>query len=205
MGGTEKRKSAGKKAGKSDQSINANTANKARCSTQVTETLMKVPPSAVITEKLNDCLIQDADPDEFMLAEEEFPCLPETPCKSPALKQRRIADRDTTVILSQISEISRLVQNRSDALEKLVEKNSRVITEMKEEVSENTKQITGLKETIEFICTDINALKEKVTEAKTQLIQADKCVKEQERCLTLLQVESENSWASRERRRRCSS
>lgn len=59
MGGSEKRKSAGKKGGKSNQSVNANTANKASCSTQVTETLMKIPPSVVITENLHDYIIQE--------------------------------------------------------------------------------------------------------------------------------------------------
>ncbi len=142
MGGSEKRKSAGKKAGKSEPTIHASLASKNSSSSQATETSAEVASSDLIADNLHDYLKQGNDPDEFMLAEEEFPCLPETPCKSPAPKQCRIVDKDTTVILSQISDLSRLVQNRSDTLEKLVERNSQVINEMKTEVSVNTKQIT---------------------------------------------------------------
>ncbi len=146
MGGSEKRKSAGKKAGKSEPTVHANLASKNSSSSQATETSVKVSSSDLIADNLHDYLKQGNDPEEFMLVEEEFPCLPETPCKSPAPKQRRIVDKDTSVILSQISDLSRLVQDRSDTLEKLVERNSQGINEMKTEVSVNTKQITELKE-----------------------------------------------------------
>ncbi len=170
---------------------------------QATETAVKVSSTDLIADNLHDYLKQGNDPEEFMLAEEEFPCLPETPCKSPAPKQRRVVDKDTSVILSQISDLSRLVQDRSDTLEKLVERNSQVIHEIKTEVSVNTKQITELKETIEFICADINAM-------KPRLKQAEKCAEEHERRLTVAgglfpQMEFKNSGDSREKWRRCSS
>lgn len=94
---------------------------------QATESAIKVSSSDLIEDNLHDYFKQGNDTEEFMLVEEEFPCLPETPCKSPAPKQRKIVDKDTSVILSQISDLSRLVKDRSDTLEKLVERNSQVI------------------------------------------------------------------------------
>ncbi|KAI2646250.1 Myosin-8 [Labeo rohita] len=170
-------------------------------SSQWTETSVKVSMSDLTTENFHDYLRQDNEPKEFTLAEEGFPCLSETPCKSPAPKQRRIVDKDTTVILSHISDLSRLVRNRSDALEKLVERNSRVINEIKEEVCVNRKQITELKETIEYICADVTAM-------KTRLKQAEKeCRGARETSIIagglFPQMEFKNSGASREKWRRC--
>lgn len=179
MGGSDKRKSAGKKAGKSEPTAHANLAKNSSC-LQATDSSVKISSNDLIEDNLHDYLKQGNDPDDIMLAEEEFPCLPETPCESPAPKQRRIVDKDTSVILSQISDLSRLVQVRSDTLEKLVEKNSQVINEMKAEVSVNTKQISELKETIEFICADVNAM-------KPRLKQAEKSAEDHEKRLTLLE------------------
>lgn len=180
MGGSEKRKSSGKKAGKSEPTVHANMASKNSSSLQAPESAIKVSSSDSMEDNLHDYFKQGNDPEEFMLVEEEFSCLPETPCKSPAPKQHKIVDKDTSVILSQISDLSRLVKDRSDTLEKLVERNSQAINEMKTEVSGNTKQITELKETIEFICADVNAM-------KPRLKQAEKCADEHERRLTLLE------------------
>ncbi len=76
MGGSEKRKSAGKKAGKSEPTVHANSASKNSSSSQATETAIKVASSDLIADNLHDYLKQGNDPDEFMLVEEEFPCLP---------------------------------------------------------------------------------------------------------------------------------
>lgn len=180
MGGSEKRKSAGKKAGKTEKTAHANLANQ-NSSSPTAETLDKIPSNALITDNLHDYLQQNINSEELMLAAEvELPSLPETPCESPAPKQRRCVEKDTTIILSQISDLSRLVQNRSDTLEKLVEKNSQIVNEIKSEVGVNTKQIAELKETIEFICTDVNAM-------KVGLKKAERCIEEQERRLTLLE------------------
>lgn len=69
MGGSEKRKSSGKKAGKSDQSVNTYTANKTSSSMHMAESLMEVPSSDLSTHNLHDYRKQDTDPDKFMLAE----------------------------------------------------------------------------------------------------------------------------------------
>lgn len=84
MGGSEKRKTSGKKAGKTEQTVHANMASKISSISQAAEISVKLSSSDLITDNLHDSLKQDKDPEEFMLAEEEFPCLPETPCKSPS-------------------------------------------------------------------------------------------------------------------------
>lgn len=78
MGDSEKRKSAGKKAGKSEPTVHANLASKISSSSQATETSVKVSSSDLIADNWHDYLKQGNDPEEFMLEEEEFPCLHET-------------------------------------------------------------------------------------------------------------------------------
>lgn len=116
----------------------------------------------LMMDNMHDYLNQDTDSTEFMLCEEEFPCLPETPCKSPAIKQRKTESADTTAILSQLGELSRLINNRSDALEKMVGENSRVIASMKETITENTRQISGVKDVIDFMSAEVKDLKTKI-------------------------------------------
>ncbi|KAI2646720.1 Anaphase spindle elongation protein 1 [Labeo rohita] len=97
-----------------------------------------------------------------MLLEEIIPPLPDTPCNSPAGKLRTTDKVDAASISTQLSELSELVKNRSDGLEKLIGENLRMIKDMKEEIGRNTAQISGVMETIEFICSEVKDLKERV-------------------------------------------
>ncbi|ROI25341.1 hypothetical protein DPX16_22726 [Anabarilius grahami] len=130
----------------------------------LTKLLMKQakPEKELLMENMHYYMYQDTDSAEFMLCEEEFPCLSETPCKSPAIKQRKTESADTTAILSQLGELLRLINNRSDALEKMVGENSRVIASMKESINENTRQISGVKDVIDFMSAEVKDLKVKV-------------------------------------------
>ncbi|CAM4557701.1 unnamed protein product [Leuciscus chuanchicus] len=105
MGKSEKRKS------KNGPQAAANASKSVNEACQVRQQLQM--------DNMHDYLTHDIDSAEFMLCEEEFPCLPETPSKPPAIKQRKTESADTTAILSQIGELSRLINNRSDALEKM--------------------------------------------------------------------------------------
>lgn len=111
-------------------------------------------------KNMHDYLNQD-DSEEIILYEEEFPPLPETPCKSPAIKQRKTEGTDMNAVLSQLGELSRLINNRSDALEKMIGENARVIASMKESINENTRQISGLKDVIDFTSAEVKDLKVK--------------------------------------------
>ncbi len=130
-----------------------------------------------LAENMHDYLSQDTESVEFGMCEEEFPCLlpslPETPCKSPAAKQRKTEGGDTSAILSQLGELSRLINNRSDALEKMVGENSRGIASMKESINENTKQISGIKDVIDFMSAEVKDLKVKlgVTESLAKRVE----------------------------------
>ncbi|XP_016117266.1 uncharacterized protein [Sinocyclocheilus grahami] len=148
MGKSEKRKSRNGTQAAANANKNANETSQAR--------------KELLTENMHDYMSHDTDSAEFMLCEEEFPCLPETPGKSPAIKQRKAESADTTAILSQLGELSRLINNRSDALEKMVGENSRVIASMKETINENTRQISGVKDVIDFMSAEVKDLKVKV-------------------------------------------
>ncbi|ROI38981.1 hypothetical protein DPX16_1687 [Anabarilius grahami] len=60
------------------------------------------------------------DSADIMPAEVIFPPLPQTPSESPLIKQQKIESLDTASVLSQFKELSRLINNRSDALERMV-------------------------------------------------------------------------------------
>lgn len=148
MGRSEKRKSRNGTQVVANANTNANESSQAR--------------KELLTENMHDYIGQDSDSADFMMCEEEFPCLPETPCKSPATKQRKTENADTTEILSQLRELSRLINSRSDALEKMVGENSRVIASMKETINENSKQISGVKDVIDFMSAEVKDVKVKV-------------------------------------------
>ena len=58
MGGSEKRKSSGKKAGKPEPTVHANLASKNSSSLQATESSVKVSSSDLIADNLHDHLKQ---------------------------------------------------------------------------------------------------------------------------------------------------
>lgn len=143
-----------------------------------------------LAENMHDYLSQDTESVEFGMCEEEFPCLlpslPETPCKSPAAKQRKTEGGDTSAIRSQLGELSRLINNRSDALEKMVGENS----SMKESINENTKQISGIKDVIDFMSAEVKDLKVKlgVTESLAKRVELNS--RQQEERLLYLETYS---------------
>lgn len=149
MGKSEKRK---------NKNVSLGTANAANVSSNVSETMGA--SCSYETEKLHNYSKISVDFDEFMMCEEEFPALPETPCKSPATKQRK-TESSEVAILSQLGALSQLINTRSDALENVIGENTRAITSMKEVINENTKQITSVKEAIEFVSAEVNHLKNK--------------------------------------------
>lgn len=94
---------------------------------------------------MQDYLEAVSKPQYALTEEGEFPPLPFTLCASPAGKLRKVGDTETTTVLSQLSSLTRLINSRSDTLEKMVSGNSIVISEMKKAVQENTKHITAVK------------------------------------------------------------
>ncbi len=66
---------------------------------------------------------QNMESDEFMLCEEEFPALLDTPCMYPAAKQQKIECSDVA-ILSQLGALLQLINTRSDSLENMTGENT---------------------------------------------------------------------------------
>lgn len=173
MGKSEKRKN------KSTSQMKASPASKADNETpQVSGNL--------VAENVHDYAKTDMDSDEFMLYEEEFPALLDTPCKSPAAKQRK-TERSDVAILSQLGALSQLINTRSDSLENMIGENTRAITSMKEVINENTKQITSVKEAIEFLSAEVNSLKAKYGVVESTLGKMEQTSVEQDRRLSQLE------------------
>ncbi|ROL23476.1 hypothetical protein DPX16_18744 [Anabarilius grahami] len=120
-------------------------------------------------------------------AEVIFPPLPQTPSESPLIKQRKIESLDTAGILSQFKELSRLINNRSDALERMVGENARAIASMKEAITENTKQITDVKTAVEFVSAEVNDVKIQLGTMKSQMKNVETKSSEQEKRLSHLE------------------
>lgn len=175
MGRSEKRKS------KNSGQTNANLMSKA------TSTKTQEATNKLLSDNLHDYSKPVMDSADIMLAEEVLPPLPETPFKSPAVKQRKTESSDTANILMQLGELSNLINNRSDALEKMVRENALAIASMKETVVENTKQIADVKTAVEFVSEEVNDLKVKIGAMESQVKKIDVKSSEQEKRLSHLE------------------
>lgn len=174
------------KSGKRKSSIGSQaTANANKSANETSQACKK----DLMMKNMHDYLNQD-DSEEIILYEEEFPPLPETPCKSPAIKQRKTEGTDMNAVLSQLGELSRLINNRSDALEKMIGENARVIASMKESINENTRQIFGLKDVIDFTSAEVKDLKVKTVATESLAKKIELNSQEQERRLLHLEAYS---------------
>lgn len=115
------------------------------------------------------------------------PSLPITPCASPAGKLRKVMDTEASTVLSQLSSLTKLINSRSDTLEKMVSGNSIVISEMKKAVQENTKHITAVKESFDAVCAEINDMKDRVANMETQVEKCQTNAEAQERRISHLE------------------
>lgn len=103
-------------------------------------------------------------PPVAVMAEEPFPPLPVTPCKSPAAKkalyegEHELLSQDNAVI----STLSKLINERADNIEKLVSVNSK-------KIDENTMKIEGIKKTLDFACSEIRDTQKKMMNVDTRL------------------------------------
>lgn len=127
------------------------------------------------------------NPSQHVLMEEDFPSLPITPCASPAGKLRKVMDTEASTVLSQLSSLTKLINSRSDTLEKMVSGNSIVISEMKKAVQENTKHITAVKESFDAVCAEINDMKDRVANMETQVEKCQTNAEAQERRISHLE------------------
>lgn len=127
------------------------------------------------------------NPSQHVLMEEDFPSLPITPCASPAGKLRKNMDTEASTVLSQLSSLTKLINSRSDTLEKMVSGNSIVISEMKKAVQENTKHITAVKESFDAVCAEINDMKDRVANMETQVEKCQTNAEAQERRISHLE------------------
>ncbi len=102
-----------------------------------------------------------------MLSEEEFPSYPATPCKPPASKKALLKDECAVSPSNSdiVDTLSKLINTRSDAIEKMV--------------GENSMKIEGLKLTIDFACKEIK-------DAKKRIEKVEKCLKKEEEVVAQL-------------------
>ncbi len=110
------------------------------------------------------------------MADEDFPPLPVTPCKSPTAKKALYNPQQTSTSQDSdiISTLSKLINERADSLEKLVSENSK-------KIDGNTLKIESLKKTLDFACSEI-----KDTQGK--MMNVDARLKEEERKVINLQA-----------------
>lgn len=80
-----------------------------------------------------------------------------------------------------------LLNNRSDALEKMASQNSAVTVEVKDTIKENAKQIEYIKQSFEFICADIRSVKDKVDHLEMQLAKFQETCDAQKKQLSRLE------------------
>jgi len=167
--------------GKSEKRKNKTVSQAKANPTKVTSAEQQVS-NKFLSDNLHDYLESEMDSADIMPAEVVFSTLPETPCKSPVIKQRKIESIDAANdVLSQLKELTVLINNRSDALERMVAENARAIASMKETVNENTKQIADVKTAVEFVCAEVNDVKSQlgITETRVKKVEAKSSEHEQ--------------------------
>ncbi len=108
-------------------------------STQEKKRTMKAAKQAIATGSMNPLMSSCHDYANpvgqlsLMLSEEEFPSYPATPCKPPASKKALLKD-ECAVFPSNsdiVDSLSKLINTRSDAIEKMVGENSMKIEGLK--------------------------------------------------------------------------
>lgn len=98
-----------------------------------------------------------------VVAEDEFHSLPITPCKSPAAKNALYGmDSDSAQDNVVIATLSKLINERADSIESLVNINSK-------KIDENSLKIEGLKKTLDFACNEIKDTQKVVASVNTRL------------------------------------
>lgn len=112
-----------------------------------------------LIDNMHDYLGTESSPVKVTMMEEDFPPLPVTPSKPPAVKQRKVEDRETSTLLSQFSSLSQLINSKSDALEKMVSDNSSVIAEVKE--------------SFDSVCAEIKSMKDRVDNIESRIMKYD--------------------------------
>lgn len=125
---------------------------------------------------MNDCL----GPDSGEVIKEEIQLLHVTPSSPPAENLRAIYDTGTS-ILSELSSLTTLINNKSDALQKMVSSNLVVIAEA---IRDNSKQIESIKESLECICADLKNIKSKINHCEERVNDGQKtqdCMAAEER------------------------
>lgn len=173
--------------GKSEKRKNKNVCQ-AKAIVNPAKTTKQQVSNTLLSDNLHDYLEPEMDCADIMPAEVVFPSLPETPCKSPVIKQRKIESLDAANVLSQLKELSILINNRSDALERMVAENARSIASMKETVNENTKQIADVKTAVEFACAEVNDVKGQLGIMETQVKKIEAKSSEHEQRLSHLEA-----------------
>lgn len=104
------------------------------------------------------CMSED---DAFCLAEEEFPALPVTPCKSLVIK-KRASDDTRADILSQLSDITQLINSQSDGIEKK-------ISDMSIELKAVVEKVTNLNRHMDDVERPVAQLQRRMDDMETYL------------------------------------
>lgn len=98
------------------------------------------------------------DPGRGEVLKEELQRILVTPYRPPAENLRSMEDTETS-ILAELASLTALINNRSDALEKMVSSNLVVVAEA---IRDNSKQMESIKESLECICADLKNIKSKI-------------------------------------------
>ncbi len=115
----------------------------------------------------SQCCTEGEDLEMLILDEKEFPALPVTPSESPAAKKKTTKSVKTASDSDIIGTLSRLINERSDSIEKLV--------------SGNTERIDELSKKIDVAFADIKEIESKICKVEGHVLELEKPVKMLER------------------------
>ncbi|KAK7880960.1 hypothetical protein WMY93_032414 [Mugilogobius chulae] len=93
----------------------------------------------------------------------------------------------TTTMLSEFNALKLLLNERADATQSLITKNSVAIAEVRAEVQENSNQLNALKLTLDQTCGELLLLKDRVVDLETQSSAVTKTVTVHASRLSLLE------------------
>ncbi len=111
----------------------------------------------------NQCCTEGEDLEMLILDEKEFPTLPVTPSDSPAAKKKTTNVKSVKSDSDIIGTLSRLINERSDSIEKLV--------------SGNTERIDELSKKIDIAFADIKEIENKICKVEGRVLELEKPVK----------------------------
>ncbi|KAI2655876.1 hypothetical protein H4Q32_012656 [Labeo rohita] len=160
---------------------------KRRLSAQLEKAKSASASTCSLVSSGHDYVTSMSEEESFTLAEEEFPALPVTPCKSPAAK--KMASDDTSVdVSSQLDCIKQLINCRSDAIEQKISDLNGKVDAVTSELKSVAAKVMCLERRVDQVEQPISQMQRRMDDLETYMRRRNLKLIEKEKCSEVVDV-----------------